>query len=53
VLTTHVTASEIGAQLFMSLHTIKSQQASLYHKLGAATRSQAVAQARQLGLLEG
>ena len=35
------------------LHTIKSQQASLYRKLGTSSRSQAVARARQLGLLEG
>jgi LuxR family maltose regulon positive regulatory protein len=53
LLATHLTASEIAAQSFVSLHTIKSQQASLYRKLGAATRSQAVARARQLGLLEG
>ena len=37
----------------MSVHTVKSQQASLYRKLGTSSRSQAVARARQLGLLEG
>jgi ATP/maltotriose-dependent transcriptional regulator MalT len=42
---------EIAAEL--SVHTIKSQQASLYRKLGTSSRSQAVARARQLGLLEG
>jgi LuxR family transcriptional regulator, maltose regulon positive regulatory protein len=53
LLATHLTATEIGAELFVSVHTVKSQQASLYRKLGASSRSQAVAQARQLGLLEG
>jgi LuxR family maltose regulon positive regulatory protein len=53
MLSTHQTSAEIAAELFLSLHTVKSQQASLYRKLGASTRSQAVARARQLGLLEG
>jgi LuxR family maltose regulon positive regulatory protein len=53
MLSTHQTSAEIAAELFLSLHTIKSQQASLYRKLGASTRGQAVARARQLGLLEG
>jgi LuxR family maltose regulon positive regulatory protein len=38
--------------LFLSRHTIKSQANSIYRKLGASNRSQAVAQARSLGLLE-
>ena len=42
-----------AAELSVSFHTIKSQQASLYRKLGASSRSQAVARARELGLLEG
>jgi LuxR family maltose regulon positive regulatory protein len=53
LLATHQTSAEIAAELFVSLHTIKSQQASLYRKLGASSRSQTVARARQLGLLEG
>jgi len=53
LLATHLTASEIAAELFVSTHTVKSQQASLYRKLGTSSRSQAVARARQLGLLEG
>ena len=53
LLATHQTSAEIAAELFLSLHTVKSQQASLYRKLGASTRGQAVARARQLGLLEG
>jgi LuxR family maltose regulon positive regulatory protein len=53
LLATHLTSAEIAAELFVSLHTIKSQQASLYRKLGASSRSQTVARARRLGLLEG
>ena len=32
---------------------LKSQAMSIYRKLGASTRSQAVARSRELGLLEG
>ena len=53
LLASHLPAAEIAAELSVSVHTIKSQQASLYRKLGTSSRSQAVAQARQLGLLEG
>jgi LuxR family transcriptional regulator, maltose regulon positive regulatory protein len=44
---------EIGGELFLSRNTIKSQAHSIYRKLGASTRSQTVARARELGLLEG
>ena len=53
LLATHLRSAEIAAELFVSVHTVKSQQASLYRKLGTSSRSQAVARARQLGLLEG
>jgi LuxR family transcriptional regulator, maltose regulon positive regulatory protein len=53
LLASHLPAAEIAAELFISVHTVKSQQASLYRKLGTSSRSQAVARARQLGLLEG
>jgi len=53
LLATHLTSAEIADELFVSVHTVKSQQASLYRKLGTSSRSQAVARARQLGLLEG
>jgi LuxR family maltose regulon positive regulatory protein len=39
--------------LFLSPHTIKTQAKSIYRKLGASTRSQAVTRAQQLGLLDG
>ena len=53
LLATHLTAADMATELFVSVHTVKSQQASLYRKLGASSRSQAVTRARQLGLLEG
>ena len=53
LLSTHLTFAEMGEELFLSHHTVKSQAVSIYRKLGAATRSQAVAGARELGLLEG
>ena len=53
LLATHLSFPEIGAELFLSPNTIKSQAISLYRKLGVATRSQAVARSRELALLEG
>ena len=37
----------------MSPNTVKSQAMSIYRKLGATSRSQAVTRSRELGLLEG
>lgn len=53
LLSTHLTFAEIGAELFLSLNTVKTQAISIYRKLGASTRSQAVVRSRELGLLEG
>jgi LuxR family maltose regulon positive regulatory protein len=53
LLASHLPAAEIADELFVSVHTVRSQQSSLYRKLGTSSRSQAVARARQLGLLEG
>jgi len=53
MLSTHLSFPEIAGEMFLSPHTIKSEAKSLYRKLGASTRSQAVTQARELGLLEG
>jgi LuxR family maltose regulon positive regulatory protein len=53
LLSTHLSFPEIAAQMFLSRNTIKSQAISIYRKLGAASRSQAVARSRELGLLEG
>ena len=53
LLSTHLSFPEIAEQMFLSLSTIKSQGMSIYRKLGASSRSQAVARSRELGLLEG
>jgi LuxR family maltose regulon positive regulatory protein len=53
LLSTHLTFPEIGQELFVSRHTVKSQANSIYRKLDASSRSQAVTRGRQLGLLEG
>ena len=43
---------EVGARLYISLNTVKTHTRELYHKLGASSRGEAVAQAEALGLLE-
>ena len=53
VLATHLSLPQIAEEMFLSRHTIKSQAYSLYRKLGASSRSQAVTRARELGPLEG
>jgi LuxR family transcriptional regulator, maltose regulon positive regulatory protein len=53
MLATHLSFPEIGAEMFLSPHTVKSQAMSIYRKLDASSRSQAVARSRELGLLEG
>jgi LuxR family transcriptional regulator, maltose regulon positive regulatory protein len=52
LLCTHLSFPEIAAQMFLSRNTIKSEANSLYRKLGASTRSQAVTRADELGLLD-
>ena len=53
LLTTHLSFREIGEQLFLSPHTIKTQAISIYRKLGVTSRAAAVEAARQLGLISG
>jgi len=53
MLATHLSFPEIGAEMFLSPHTVKSQAMSIYRKLGASSRNQAVIKSRELGLLEG
>ena len=52
LLATHLSFPEIAAQVFLSPNTIKSQANSIYRKLGASTRNQAVTRSRDLGLLD-
>jgi LuxR family transcriptional regulator, maltose regulon positive regulatory protein len=51
-LPTHLSFREIGARLFVSPNTVKTQAISVYRKLGVSTRSDAVQAARDLRLLE-
>jgi LuxR family maltose regulon positive regulatory protein len=53
MLSTHLTFPEIAWEMFVSPNTVKSQAVSVYRKLGASSRSQAIARSRELGLLEG
>jgi LuxR family maltose regulon positive regulatory protein len=53
MLSTHLQMHEIAAEMYLSPHTVRAQGKSIYRKLGAASRGQAVARARELGLLEG
>jgi LuxR family maltose regulon positive regulatory protein len=46
-----LTAREIGAELHLSLNTVKGYAKSLYRKLGVETRSDAVRRGHELGLI--
>jgi LuxR family maltose regulon positive regulatory protein len=50
LLPTHLTFAEIGQQLYVSRHTVKTQAISVYRKLGVSSRSQAVQRLQELGL---
>ena len=51
LLASDLTQREIGTELYVSLNTIKSHTRSIFRKLGASSREQAVARARELELL--
>lgn len=50
-LASHLSFPEIGEELYISRHTVKSHVTHIYRKLGTASRSEAVREARRLGLL--
>jgi DNA-binding NarL/FixJ family response regulator len=50
-LPTMLTASEIAAQLYISVNTIKAHTKSIYAKLGASRRQDAVVRAYEWGIL--
>ena len=52
LLATPLSRGEIGAQLYVSVNTVKTHQRALYRKLQVADRAAAVSRARELGLLE-
>jgi LuxR family maltose regulon positive regulatory protein len=51
LLDSELSQREIGRRLFVSLNTVKSHVKSIFRKLGATSRSDAVARARERGLL--
>lgn len=51
-LPSHLTLQQIGEHLFVSQSTVKTHVLSIYRKLGVGSRSEAVAHARALGLVE-
>ena len=51
-LATHLTVPEIATRLFISRNTVKTEAVSIYRKLGASSRSQAIERAVEVGLLE-
>jgi LuxR family transcriptional regulator, maltose regulon positive regulatory protein len=51
LLRSELSQREIGAELHLSLTTIKSHTRSILRKLGAATREQALDRARALSLV--
>ncbi len=52
VLSTYLQFEEIGARLGLSPHTVKTHARSIYAKLGASNRSEAIERAVEIGLLE-
>ena len=51
LLASELTQREIGAELYLSLNTIKSHTRSIFRKLGVSSREQCVTRARELELL--
>jgi LuxR family transcriptional regulator, maltose regulon positive regulatory protein len=52
-LATHLTVPEIATRLFISRNTVKTEAVSIYRKLTASSRSEAIERAIEVGLLEG
>jgi len=51
LLATPLSNLEIGRELYVSVNTVRTHAKAVHRKLGAATRGEAVAHARQLGLI--
>ena len=51
-LPSHLTFPQIGEHLFLSANTVKTHALSIYRKLGATSRNEAVTRAQSLGLVE-
>jgi LuxR family transcriptional regulator, maltose regulon positive regulatory protein len=50
LLSTHLSFPDISERLFVSRHTVKTQVASVYRKLGVSSRAEAVDRIEDLGL---
>jgi LuxR family transcriptional regulator, maltose regulon positive regulatory protein len=53
LLPTPLSTQEISGQLYVSVNTVRTHVKAVYRKLQATTRAEAVARARELGLLRG
>jgi LuxR family transcriptional regulator, maltose regulon positive regulatory protein len=51
LLASDLSQREIGAELYISLNTVKFHSRNIYRKLGVSSRAKAVARGRQLALL--
>ena len=52
LLATHLSFREIGERLYVSRNTVKTQAISVYRKFGVSSRSDAIARAVELGLVD-
>ena len=52
LLSTDLSQREIGAQLYLSVNTVKTHMRVLYRKLGVTSRAEAVGRATERGLLD-
>jgi len=52
LLPTHLSFREIGLRLQVSANTVKTHAHAVYRKLDACSRSEAVVQARRMGLVD-
>jgi LuxR family maltose regulon positive regulatory protein len=52
-LPSHLSFREIASRLHVSANTVKTQAHAVYRKLDASSRSEAVARARDVGLIDG
>ena len=50
LLATELSQREIGSELYISVNTVKGHVRSIFRKLGVASRAEAVARGRELGL---